>query len=179
MGHLPLHWALSRYLSSISSLQMTLTMIEKYPEAIKLHCKYGSLPLHLECNNHCRPSIISKCIELYPEALAVCDQYGSLPFTIALSRVRHNNMYECRKSLSILLSAHPASFYHPPDNRLICRQYIMKDDRCRCMILNLLPSCLSSAVDVQGYHDLNWLKRCSLLQLCLQIRLNSKQVHAL
>jgi hypothetical protein len=74
-----------------------------------------------------------------------------------------------RKSLFVLLSTHPASFYHPPDNPEVDQRMSRYPDRCR-LILNLLPSCLSSAAHLQAYYNLNWQPRSSLLYLLLQIR---------
>jgi hypothetical protein len=54
----------------------------------------------------------------------------------------------------------------------------MRYPRFRRMILNILPSCLSSApVDhIKDYYNLNWQPRCSLLHLWLQINAKSRQM---
>jgi hypothetical protein len=75
-GRLPLHILLR---NKSSSIDVALMMIEKYPPALQ-HWNYiGDLPLHIECCDHRRSSIISRCIELYPEALAIADGHGFLP----------------------------------------------------------------------------------------------------
>jgi hypothetical protein len=59
-------------------------MIEKYQVALEHKCGYECLPLHIECKNQCRLSIISKCIELYPEALATENNLNNLPLHVIL-----------------------------------------------------------------------------------------------
>jgi hypothetical protein len=61
-----LHWLLSRK----SSIDQALMMIKKCLAALK-HVGCRDLPLHIECANQSRLSILSKCIELYPEALCL------------------------------------------------------------------------------------------------------------
>jgi ankyrin repeat protein len=69
--NLPLHWLLW---NKESSTEDTLDIIAKYPAVLQLQDEDGNLPLHIECMNECRSSIIAKCIELYPEALAIADK---------------------------------------------------------------------------------------------------------
>jgi hypothetical protein len=174
---LPLHIILSRHRSS---LDIALVMIKKCPESLRQAYEYQRLPLHLECIYQCRPSIISKCIELCPESVYQPDLYDDIPWTLALKAKldRTDNISELCKSLYALLSAYPSSFYYPPHDPLVDQLAIRRGHRYRRMLLNLLPSCLSSSYHVQGYHDLNWEPRCSLLHLWLQIRLKSRQMRA-
>jgi tetratricopeptide (TPR) repeat protein len=181
---LPLHLLLS---NQVSSIEDALTMIDKYPQALKLRNNNSNrstdlvLPIHIECSKQCRPTVLSKCIALFPQSLAVCDADGDIPWTITLNKLflfSYERVFMSRKSLFILLSAHPASFYHPPHDPWINRHPMMQAPASCRLILNLLPSCLSSAAHLQAYHDLNWQPRCSLLQLWLQIRLKSDQVNS-
>jgi hypothetical protein len=126
----------------------------------------------------CRSAVISKCIKLYPLSLSMRTKDEDLPWTLALKRLIPANIYELRKSLSILLSSYPAAFFHPPLNPVINSLSMMRRPRCCRMILNLLPSCLSSASHLQAYHDLNWQPRSSLLQLCLKIRMMRTEANA-
>jgi hypothetical protein len=167
---LPLHVILRNPASSSSLAEL---IIDKYPAALHNSDHHGNLPIHIECNSRCRSAIISKCIELYPEALSVSTHTGLIPWTSALSTMNKTRKVGMMKSLSILLSAHPESFYHPPRDPIINKLAMMQDPLWRRMILNLLPSCLSSASHVQSHHDLNWQSRCSLLHLWLQIRLKN------
>jgi hypothetical protein len=170
-GCLPLHRVLA---NPASSTAVALFMIEKDPETLRHGTLRDQLPIHVECQKQCRSSVISRCIQLYPESLSKCSTSGSLPLTRALCKVTYENIHQKRKSLGILLSSHPASFYHPPDDPMIDKFYMMRDPLCRRLILNLYPSCLSSAAHLQAYHDLNWEPRCSLLhlwiQLCMRVR---------
>jgi ankyrin repeat protein len=184
-GALPLHLLLQ---NSSCTTEVALMVIEAYPEALRcyeraLYTGEKCLPIHIECKIQCRSAVISNCIELYPEALLIQTAIddGDIPLTLALNKLFWNlceNIYEMRKSLLVLLSANPASFYHPPHDPLIDRHPMMQAPAFRRLILNLLPSCLSSAAHLQAYHDLNWQPRCSLLQLWLQIRLKSDQEEA-
>jgi hypothetical protein len=178
---LPLHQLLS---SSVSTIDDALMMIDKNPQALKhKNNSYYStdmyLPIHIESSKGCRSAVLLKCIKLYPESLSVCDGDGDIPWTIALKKqflFSYDIIRNLHMSLFTLLSAHPASFYHPPHDPLIDKLPMMKDPSSCRLILNLLPSCLSSAAHLQAYHDLNWQPRSSLLHLWLQIRLKSDQV---
>jgi hypothetical protein len=88
--------------------------------------------------------------------------------------MNQSNIYQMREPSSIMLSAHPASFHHPPHDPLINKLPMMHDPPSvhHRMILNLLPSCLSSAAHEQSCRNLNWQPRCSLLQLWLKICTN-------
>jgi hypothetical protein len=180
-GSLPLHLLLSNISSSVEAVTM---VIEKCPTAVKcfetsyLSKKY--LPIHIECRQQCRSVVLSKFIELYPESLSICDGDRQIPWTAALNGMylSYEIIYMLRKSLFLLLSAHPAAFYHPSDDPLVNKLGIMQDPRCCRMILNLLPSCLSSAAHLQSCRDLNWQPRYSLLHLWLQLRVKIDQARA-
>jgi hypothetical protein len=174
-GYLPLHWLLG---NRVSSVEDALTMINKYPAALQHRSTFGHLPLHLECMIQGRSSVIAKCVEIYAEAMTISTNAGDFPWTIILRKVSYNNIYKMQKSLSVMLRSHPASFYHPPHDPLIDKLPLMQDPHCRRMILNLLPSCLSSASHRQAYHDQNWQSRYSLLHLWLKIRLRNRQMHS-
>jgi ankyrin repeat protein len=115
-GSLPLHRLLQNVISSTDDL---LIMIEKHPAVLRHQNNDGYLPLHFECSNKRRSSIISKCIQLYPESLNVNTGAGDIPWTLALRNVSSKNIYELRESLFLLLSACPASFYHPLHDPLV------------------------------------------------------------
>jgi ankyrin repeat protein len=76
-GYVPIQILLKKS-SSVSEAALMMLM-QKYPATLKRKNKDGSLPLHLECMNKCRPSIILKCIELYPDALSKADKENALP----------------------------------------------------------------------------------------------------
>jgi ankyrin repeat protein len=167
-GCLPLHNILASYSSRLDDKQL-LMLIEKYPAALHHQSSHGDLPLHYECKLRHRSSIISRCIALYPESVNVRNRSGYTPWLIALSDLNVNNLYERCKSLSILLSANPPSFYDPPHDPFVDKLPMYLGPDCNRKLLNLLPSCLSSAAHVQSYHDLNWQPRSSLVHLCLQL----------
>jgi hypothetical protein len=159
-------------------LTQTLELIHKCTAAVRLPTSRDYLPLHFECDKLCRPTIISKLIELYPEALSMCNKSGNIPWTLALQKTDCiPYIYQRRKSLTILLSAYPSAFYHPPHDPIVNKLAMMRHRTCRRMILNLFPSCLSSAAHLQSYHDLNWQSSCSLLHLWLQIRMKHRRSH--
>jgi hypothetical protein len=168
---LPLHYVIS---NPSSPVEIALLLTEKYPQVLRHADRRGQLPIHIECWNQCRASIISKYIEVFPESAGIRDDEDHIPWTRALNQVANYNIYGKRTSLLILLSAYPAAFYHPPNQPMVDKLAKRHSPRCRRLILNLLPSCLSSAAHLQAYHDLNWQPRLSLLHLWLQIRLKSR-----
>jgi hypothetical protein len=62
-----------------------INAMEEDPTALKQRygC-YDCLPIHYECVDQCRSSIILKCIELYPESLAQTDYRGYQPLHLVL-----------------------------------------------------------------------------------------------
>jgi hypothetical protein len=103
-GYLPLSYLLPNPLSSIGD---ALMIIDKYPGLLSHQDSDGELPLHIECMNQCRSSIISKCIELYPEALAQVDEKGYLPLHSLLSN-RSSIIYDT----IMLIDQNPAALLH-------------------------------------------------------------------
>jgi ankyrin repeat protein len=103
-GCLPLHLLLVKELSSIED---ALFMIEKYPAALQHPRGDGYLPLHIECRNQCRLSVISKCIELHPGAIAITDNEGCLP----LHRLLVNESSSIDAAL-MLIEEYPAALRH-------------------------------------------------------------------
>jgi hypothetical protein len=81
-GHLPLHLLLY---NDKSSIDIALRAIKKYPAALRHQNNSGDLPIHIECNYRCRPSIIATCIELYPQALSMDNIWRSLPLHMLLN----------------------------------------------------------------------------------------------
>jgi hypothetical protein len=172
---LPIHALLYK---SSSPVDVALLMIKQYQTALHVVGKQGYLPIHIECDNQCRSSVISKCVERYPESASISNDDGDIPWSLALEKLTVDNICELRSSLTALLTSYHASFYHPPDDPLIDKHEVMQDPGCRRIILNLLPSCLSSAAHVQAYHDVNWQPRSSLLHLWLQIRMRNNHTGA-
>jgi ankyrin repeat protein len=82
-SHLPFHFYLG---NKNSTAELALLMIEKYPAALQQSNDKGELPLHIECSNICRSTIVSTCIEIYPEALAKASNRGDLPLHSILRR---------------------------------------------------------------------------------------------
>jgi ankyrin repeat protein len=147
-----------------------IDMVCNYPEVLRIQDMNGRHALHIMCAYPCSHALLSKCIALYPEALTACDVNNDIPWTTSLYYLNEGNIRERRKSLSLLLSGNPESFYHPADNPVILRIPFMSDRRSRRMILNLLPSCLSAAAHIQAYRDVNWHSRSSLLHLLLRLQ---------
>jgi ankyrin repeat protein len=104
-GYLPLHRVLS---NRSSSIDIGLMVMEKYPAALQHQANFDGLPLHIECRNQCRSSIISKCIELYPEALQIMDKEGFLP----LHRLMINQSSSNDDAL-MMIEKYPAALHHP------------------------------------------------------------------
>jgi hypothetical protein len=175
-GNLPIHLAIVKH----ASAKVVMLLLLAYPNGIAVTNNYGYLPLHIECENLCRSSVILTCIQCYPAALTISTNNSRhVPWTLVIRNMTSENVYELYKSLFLLLSSHPASFYHPPHDPEVDKLLLMQDPLCLRIILNLLPSCLSSVAHVQSYHDLNWQPRCSMLQLLVQIRLNSMQMYTI
>jgi hypothetical protein len=109
-------------------------MIEKYPAALKHRDNIGNLPLHIECENQCRSSIISQCIELYPEGLAVADDgLGCLP----LHWLIRSESSSAEDAL-MMIEKYPAALRHP--SRL---GYLPLHLECYCRCrLSIISRCI-------------------------------------
>jgi ankyrin repeat protein len=145
-----------------SSIDLALLMIEKYPKALKHQNAQGHLPLHLECMNQCRSSILSKCIEIYPDAVDV----RAIFLTI-------ENITKCSFALkatvlSIIFSARPLSLY---DRSSYIIDDIRADPFYRRGILNLLPRHVFTSTHESDYRDLNWQSRAAIMMLFSQIKI--------
>jgi hypothetical protein len=177
-------------MSDTSSLDAALYVMDQYPEAIK-HRRFNgdSYPLHAECMKQCRLRVLSKCYEFYPDAIGVYleqDEDLKLPFHIAwynasllhtgnddddvseLSMLTSLNKH--RDSLVFLLSKYPAALNNPPHYPFMERHFTPASLR---FLFNLFPSAnlLEQALD--GYHDLNWEPRSSLIYTSLQLQMST------
>jgi hypothetical protein len=85
--------------------------IQVDPGAIRQMDKYGSLPIHYECANKCRPSVISKLFELYPESLAVADRRGNLPLHLVLTKFLSTDI------VILMIEQHPKALRHVNHNQ--------------------------------------------------------------
>jgi hypothetical protein len=174
---LPLH---NVFWNSSSSEVAAVMVMEKYPAALLFRDDEGNLPIHMECKNRFSPAVISRCAELCPESLSWFDYYpsGDIPWSIALRRMEEHEVSYDRQLLSMIVFP-PVSLYQPLNDPLIDKLFMKYDgDRHhQRMILNMHPTCLSSAPadHLQAYHDLNWQPRCSLVHLWLQMIVG--QVH--
>jgi hypothetical protein len=75
-GYLPLHRLLE---DESSSTEDALLMIKRYPTTAQHQNSCDQLPLHIECYQQCRSSVIWKLIGLYPEAASIADSLERLP----------------------------------------------------------------------------------------------------
>jgi hypothetical protein len=167
-GYLPLHSLLANALLS-SSIDDALVMIEKYPAAVKLELRLqGILPIHLECMNRCRPTIISKCIELYPESLD-----NNTILTI-LRKINKSNFNAYASVLSTLFTVRPMSLY---DRDTFVGDDLRLKSTYRRRILNLLPGhvFLDSLIHDADYRDLNWDSREAMMMLLSQMKMMIQQ----
>jgi ankyrin repeat protein len=140
LGYLPLHWLLWNDLSTIED---ALMMIEEYPAALQQKNGEGQLPLHIECNNQCRSSIISKCVELYPDALTIAANEGYLP----LHWLLWNKSSTIQDAL-MMVEKYPAALQHQNDYDYL-PLHIECNNRCRSAIIlkcvELYPESLSKS----------------------------------
>jgi hypothetical protein len=151
-----------------SSIDAALSMIEKYP-ALLQHQNDGRFPLHTECSNRCRPSIISKCIELYPQALndrAILD--------ICL-HVEKSNFSEYLTILSMIFTILPMKLYgqYAPIYK-VRDEDIRGDPDCRRRILNLLPRHIFTPTHESDFRDLNWQPRSAMMMLLSQMKIQQR-----
>jgi hypothetical protein len=142
---MPLHMLLENPLASINDM---ILMMEEYPAALEHRRCVGShhLPLHIECSNLCRSSIISKCIELYPEALVLGDWHWYLPIHTAIAN--HNATID---GLLILMESNPASLKYRCRSGYFPVQLECEDQRRPIIILKCIelnPRSLESAIQI-------------------------------
>jgi ankyrin repeat protein len=129
--NLPLHLLLY---NSSSLINDALMMIEKYPTALQHQNYDGDLPLHIECLNQCRSSIITKCIELYPDTLFQIGKHDFLP----MHRLLQNKASSIDDAL-MLIAKYPAALQHRSIGRLPIN--IECANQCR-------PSIISKCIDL-------------------------------
>jgi hypothetical protein len=161
-GNLPLHLLLWNDLSMIDD---ALTMIEKYPEAIQHRGRLGFLPLHFECNQRCRPSIIMRCIELYPESVddGIIDS--------VLDKINEHNYHRgsgYRSVDTMIFTIRPMSLYQLRPSNI---NDIRTNPDYRRQILNLLPRHVVTHQHELDYRDLNWQPRAAMMMLLSQMKI--------
>jgi hypothetical protein len=151
-GRLPLHILLS---NTSSSIDIALMMIEKYPAALQHRDNFDYLPLHIECENQCRPSIISQCIERYPEALTIADGEGYLPLHW-LIRSKSSSVEDAL----MMIEKYPAALQHR-DRYGYLPLHMECFGRCRPTIISqcidLYPEGLAVATEETLRLPLHWL----------------------
>jgi ankyrin repeat protein len=160
--NLPLHLLLRNKLSMIDD---ALTMIEKYPAALQHRDNDGFLPLHYECKDQCRPSIILRCIELYSESVdddIICSIFDKI----------HENNYHrgsgYRSVVAMVFTTRPMSLYQLRASRI--NDILTNPDYLR-QILNLLPRHVFTPRHELDYRDLNWQPREAMMMLLSQMKI--------
>jgi hypothetical protein len=161
--NLPIHFLLVNN----SSIESALLMFESYPQALQHRNEYDQLPIFIECNYLCRPPVISRCIELYPSSLQMTDSDGRTPFSLIILHQK-SSIRQYRPLLSMMLEAYPAALYTPPHKPTLNDLDIVNRPLSRRLIMNLAPSCLSSA-DLNDCYNLNWYPRSALIQLLRKV----------
>jgi hypothetical protein len=162
IGYLPLHLLLSNELSIIDD---ALTMIEKYPAALQRRDKDGHLPLHIECKNKCRPSLILRCIELYPESVdddIICLIFG---------KINEHNYHRgsgYRSVVTMIFTIRPMSLY---TLRAPSINDIRTNPDYRRRILNQLPRHVFTPQHESDCRDLNWQPRAPMMMLLSQMKI--------
>jgi ankyrin repeat protein len=111
----PLHVILKR---SELSIEVVMMMIDNYPAALERPNNDGYLPLHIECKNRCRLSIISKCIELYPDALATHSMTYVLPLHLLL-----RNPSSSIDAALLMIEKYPTALQHKEYDRIGLANY--------------------------------------------------------
>jgi hypothetical protein len=103
-GYLPLHRLLEHQLSTIDD---ALMMIKRYPIALRHRNELSYMPLHIECKNQCRSSIICQCIDEYPRSLARVDAQGYLPLHLLLGHTSSSI-----EDALMMIEKYPAALKH-------------------------------------------------------------------
>jgi ankyrin repeat protein len=160
--YLPLHYVLE---NNASSTDDALMMIEKYPAALQYQDKYYELPVHIECRNKRRSSIIAKCIELYPES---CDD---VTITSIMIVVKECNFNRYTHVLSLVFAFRPMSLY---DREIYVEHDIRWFSYYRRRILHLLPHHVFTPTHDADYRDLNWQPRASMIMLLSQMKIQQQ-----
>jgi hypothetical protein len=103
-GNLPLHRLLEiQFMTTGIDPSLIVKIMDKYPLALRQYNKVLQLPIHIECKNQCRSSILSRCVELFPEGLLVVDKEGNLPLHRLL-----RNKYSTIEAVRVLIVKYPA-----------------------------------------------------------------------
>jgi hypothetical protein len=160
--YLPLHLLLQNKLSTIDD---ALMMIEKYPAALQHRDYVNYLPLHIECKNQCRSSIIMRCIELYPESVddGIIDS--------VLDKINEHNYHQgsgYRSVVTMIFTIRPMSLYRRRASNI---NDIRTNPDYRRQILNLLPRHVFTPRHELDYRDLNWQPRAAMMMLLSQMKI--------
>jgi hypothetical protein len=149
------------------AIEDALTIIEKYPAALKCLGSDELPPLHFECTNQCRSPIISKCMELYPDAF---DHQAVL---YAMEKIDKNNFHEYISVFTVIFTALPMSLYDWHDGEQD-EHDIRADPDCRRRILHILPRHVFTPVHDADYQYLNWKPRGAMMILLSQMKLQQQ-----
>jgi hypothetical protein len=159
--NLPLHLILYNKSSSVEDV---LTMIEKYPAALKNQNINGDFPFQIECKYQRRSPIIAKCIALHPEGLSKQAIHSMTYYSI--DRDDHFPL----PILAIIFTARPTSLYD-----YHTRNDVRANPYYRRKILNLLPRHVFTTTHETDYRDLNWQPRAAAIMLLSQMRMKVQQ----
>jgi ankyrin repeat protein len=158
-GCLPLHFLLGNVSSTVND---ALMMIEQHPAALQQRSNILYYPIRNECENQCRPVVMSKCIELCSEAL------DDGVISILFNKIGRNNFPSYTSMLLILFIARPWKLY---DQSSYVEDDIRADPVYRRRILQLLPHNVFTSTHESDYRDLNWQPRAAMMMLLSQMKI--------
>jgi hypothetical protein len=160
-GYLPLHRLCAPNARRLS-VDFAMMIIEKYPAALKCQNFYRYTPLHIECNNQCRPAIVKKCIELFPELL------DDKTINIIVFRAGVVTSPSFLTLFSIVFTVRPMSLY---DSDILISNDIRRKPTFRRRVLSLLPRYVFTPTHEVDYRDLNWQPRVAMIMLLSQMKM--------
>jgi hypothetical protein len=174
-GFMPLHWLLHRtFTCNNSTVDLMLTIIEKYPAAVEHQNRDGNLPIHIECSFRCRSEVVCRCLSLYPQSAEMINQNGETPLAAAFNKILRGpaNTYSYLPALSLLVKLNPVSFTKLLMNtpHLNIRNFLT-----RRILWNLAADDTALSPEyLLDKHNLNWKPRSRLICLLLQPQLRRR-----
>jgi hypothetical protein len=134
--------------NELTSINLALMMMEKYPAALSRRNIDGQLPLHVECECRSRSPIIAKFIESYPEALAKADSTGYLPLHMLLW-----NQSSSIDDAMMMIEIYPAALRHR-NTYVNCPLHFECITQCRSAVISKCIERYPEAVDDQAIAEI-------------------------
>ena len=139
VGDLPLHIAIKRKCSE----EIITSLVEAYPDGLKVKDDFGQLPLIMAIQYRCSVDIIRSLVKEYPDGAQVKDQRGVLPLHRAVKGFP-------LETIRMLVKAYPGSVYDKDDDGWLPLHFT--DKHTNVEVLKFLLEAYPEGVKVKN-HD--------------------------